>query len=210
MDKKNLTPEEETKEEIRKLRTTFININAKISRLISPKIFKLRLESIQNLRNLAIISGAIASFGLAIINNVLNNAHLIFIGIAGLLTNTVLIFSYLNETVNRGINAYSTKLAEELELSIDAQEIINDRLDEKINQKEFSEKIKKIFGEIELKKIRPPNEKTESEIEYATDLFVVLFAFSVLLLIISLLFKDTEILETFAAFIYRNLILYDI
>jgi hypothetical protein len=180
---------EKLKDEIRRLRSSFITINAEVTKLFAPKIFILLRENISNLRNLAIIAGAMATFGLLIFNNVLiEKREILLISVLGLLIDICFIFIYLNKTIADGINRFTKAIDEETEFPTKGQEIINNFVDGVIEENIFKKEISPILQQIE-KKSRPKTEKRLHNKDYTPDLLTALFVLSVLLMIVALSFN---------------------
>jgi|GEM_PF-4800878 hypothetical protein len=179
--------DEETKEYLKKWRSVFIAVNADLAKLLSPRIEKLLIENINNLRNLAIIGGAIATLALFLLTNQsFQHKDFVIVSVVGLLINIVFINWYLNKTVTEGINALDKKLEEESLLAINGQSLINDYLDGKISEDIFKKDFQSIHAEIEKNKIRP-RETKKSKKDYAPVLLNILFALSILILICGIL-----------------------
>jgi len=86
-------------------RSYFIDVEAKISRLLEPKIFELQKENLNNTRNVIIVSGALVTFGLILLNNPIIqnlNIYLLKISIIGFFINYYIFFiSTKQRIINR-------------------------------------------------------------------------------------------------------------
>jgi hypothetical protein len=166
-------------EELFKKRNTFISIGGQITKIISPKLFQLFIENRNNLRNIVIIAGALASFSLYVMGNTGGNINIIYlkISIIGLLMTIIFSSFYLNKSISKDINAYTEKLRENLKTSNKAQNIINDCFDGKISKSEADRKMLDVYKEIEYKRIRPKEENIKKV--YIFDLITGLFILSI-------------------------------
>ena len=108
-------------------RNYFIDVKAKISRLLGPKIFELQKENLNNIRNVIIVSGALATFELILLNNpiVQNlNIDLLKISIIGFLLTVIFSSFQLNRELSTGINSYHDKFKENIVTAEKGEKII--------------------------------------------------------------------------------------
>ena len=89
------------------LRKKHINAVAVVSEEIEPRVMKALFENIQNLRQFAIISGALASFSLAFLDSrLVKNENYIIIGVIGLLLTVIFSVFNLNREIYGGLKSY--------------------------------------------------------------------------------------------------------
>jgi len=187
-DGNNLTPEDV--KELLEVRHRFFKIAGDISRIIEPRIFELLRDNINSLRNTAIISGALATFGLLLLDNsiVVSDINFLKISILGFLLTIVFSSFHSNKTIIDGINSYSAKLEENLATAEKVPQIINECLDRGISKKEADKKLILVYREIEYERIRIPSEEKANKKIYIYDLVNYLFVLSILVMILYLVF----------------------
>jgi len=181
--------------ELLKERSNFISIKAKIGRIVEPRIFQLQLENLANVRNLIIISGALATIGLLI----LDKAIQIFSPIANsalqlsiiLFLLAILVYSfYLKSNLGKGIFSYKKKMNENVVTAEKGEAIINNCLDGKITKEDADRKLGEVYKEIEFERIRAKSGDSEDKeivqkyldrignIFFVSAIAVLVFAFS--------------------------------
>ena len=168
-------------------RSYFIDVKAKISRLLGPKIFELQKENLNNTRNVIIVSGALVTFGLILLDNpiVQNlNIDLLKISIVGFLLTIIFSSFQLNRELSTGINSYYDKFKENVVTAEKGEKIINDCLDNKITVEEVKTKLIPIYEEIEHERIRPQKNKERDKKTYIYDLINYLFIISIAVMVL--------------------------
>jgi len=173
-------------------RNYFIDVKAKISRLLGPKIFELQKENLNNIRNVIIVSGALATFELILLNNpiVQNlNIDLLKISIIGFLLTVIFSSFQLNRELSTGINSYHDKFKENIVTAEKGEKIINDCLDDKITVEEVETKLISIYKEIEYEWIRPQKNKEQNKKTYIYDLINYLFIISIAIMVLYVIFS---------------------
>ena len=181
--------------ELLEKRSNFINIKAKIGRIVEPRLFQLQLENLANVRNLTIISGALATIGLL----VFDKAMQIFSPAANLALQlsiilfllTILIYSfYLKSNLGKGISSYKKKINDNVATAEKAETIINDCLDGKITKEDADKNLAEVYKEIEFERVRSKSGDSEDKeviqrylavignIFFVSAIFALVFAFS--------------------------------
>ncbi|EKE21535.1 MAG: hypothetical protein ACD_7C00199G0002 [uncultured bacterium] len=193
-------PEEEKKVitmNLYKERTSFINIKAKISEIIEPRIFKLLLENISNVRNSIIVSGALATISLVVLSQQLEIISLytkvfLQISIFGFLIAILTYSLYLDRSLGKGISLYRKKMDENTSTTDKGENAINNCLDGKITKQEMDKILEKVYREIEYDRIRT-NPKTNTKDDKLTKYLAIggntVFVSGIISLIIAFVFE---------------------
>jgi len=187
MDGKPQLTQEEIKilEEIRK---RHIDTAASVSEIIEPRIFTLLREHIQNVRNIIIVSGALATFSVAFFNTELNkNENFFIIGVSGLLLTVIFGVWYLNNETSGGIKSYIKKYKELVEPEDKIVAAISKFRNGEISKEELGKLIKERYKEVEEEFFGDKAKKRVWRMDYAMDLITWLMIISIFSLILSFL-----------------------
>jgi hypothetical protein len=177
---------EEEKNRLLEKRSTFIGIQAELSKVVDPKIFKLAQEEISNIRNLVVIAGTVAPFAILLFGSFASDKQYLSIAVSGILLTVIFGLIILNNEVSRAIKSYQSAYKKEMDLADDFLVIIYDRLHENINAEDFAGK-EAILNKKAEEKFRPQKIK-ESPQDYSDRLLLFLFVISVITLVASMWF----------------------
>lgn len=161
MNNRTLTGQEKSKiiQDLLQRRSAFLSIKSKVTELVEPRIFSLLQENVSNVRNGMVISGALTTIGLVVLNQLSNSLSpesqiLLKISVISFLS-SILTFSYwLKNTVGSGLASYKKKIDEAVVTAEKGESIINDCLDGKITKDEADKKLLEVSKEIEFQHIR--------------------------------------------------------
>jgi len=178
--------------EVIRRRSQFLTIKSKLTKLVEPKIFALLQGNLQNIRNLIIVSGALASFGLLALKSFFSDY--LIVGIISSLFFIVFAVWQLNKESSESINRYHDKLKENIAIADEGEKIINNYLDGKMRLEVLNKKLLGVYERIEMDVIRSKNSANmESKKKiYVYDLLTVLFVLPIVILIIVLFFRIFE------------------
>lgn len=180
-----------TQEEIKileEIRKRHIDTAASVSEIIEPRIFTLLREHIQNVRNIIIVSGALATFSVAFFNTELNkNENFLIIGVSGLLLTVIFGIWYLNNETSGGIKSYLklyNKLVEPEDKMVVA---ISQFKNGEISKEDLGKLIRDRYKEVEEEFFGSKAKKRFWKMDYTMDLIIWLMIISIFSLIFSFL-----------------------
>jgi len=177
-------------------RTNFIQIISQMTKAFGPSIFKLKMEERINLRNVNVIAGALATFGLYLSSTNIGgiNNNVLKISIIGFLLTILFTALSVHRQTDKEINIYISGLKKEKTTAERGLDIIHKRMDGLISCEEAQKALREVYMDIEYKHIRKNNchkqkrgsGDKESKI-YIFDCLIYLFVVSLLAMIFSFL-----------------------
>lgn len=199
MNKVNTHPTEDETNELIKQRNSFISIKADIAEQILPHKKQLIIENAINTRNTIIVSGALATAGLLVLNSnsillsSISNLLLQFSVVSFLIT--ILSFSfYLGRSLKEGWDAFSALQKYSLSAPTKGHKITTDRLNGVITKEEAGRELLKVSKQIEEEQLgrtephKVPKEKTFWS-TFAANTGNYAYFFAVLFFVVAILFS---------------------
>ncbi len=175
-------------EQLIKGRSDLHSIRSNIGKLFRDPIEKLENELIASLKNIIIISGALASIALLILSNPPNHlTALLITSIIGFLLTILFSVLWINKATNRRLKFLRKQSTENITLPDEGIDIYNDRLDGKITAEKFDEKITNFFLKVEQDVMRR-SKPQKATLDHSDELLTYLFILSIVGLIFYFLF----------------------